>query len=284
MSFIPLDIQPRQPFMDDNNMKLNTTMDTTLPLFADTVAIETTTGERIKSVHFIKQYIEPAMFACGMVTNILTLHILRRMSISKIIKPLLCFVTVTDFLSTTFGFFNITLEVQLFDGYVIYGIWDNNGLLVISLHILHIMFIGMSSALLIFTSVIRTYSLLHPFKWSTLTKRYTVKLAISIIIITILIFLPLSFYIMWKSCFEDKNSGICIQYSRKFPQNHISRFYFVSVVMFLGPGTVIGNMICLLLLRRIVNQSLATKNGQQQNSKGRPFHTLGGFFFFKNGY
>ena len=219
-------------------------------------------------VYITEAHIEPMIFIFGIVTNFLSFIIIRQMRISKVIKTLLLSLTVSDFLASVLGFLNILLEVVYFRGEMPYGIWKRGVVETFTAYKIYLMFIGISSALVILIAIVRCYSMLNPFEWTaTVTHRRVVKAIIVIVIVTVLMFIPLSLYIMWKACFfyeqnpesinsvPDDDPQVCLAFFDIFPDAWKVRYYFFAITLLLGPGTVISNLVCFILLKRAINKS-----------------------------
>lgn len=207
--------------------------------------------------------IEPTIYIIGIISNILAFITLRQMSVSKVIKVSLCAVTVTDLIASLLGFINIFLEIVIFEGDLIYGCWKKGILPLFVSYKHYLMFLGMSSALFIFTAVVRTYSIIHPLEWSSkFTKRKTIKIIVAMCVVIFLVFQPLTFYSMWKGCFREQRHGIMSAQCAKLERQNLidvgyyTRYYFALIAILLGPGAIIGNLICLILLQRAVQKSI----------------------------
>ena len=128
-------------------------------------------------------YVLPVMYAVGIITNIITFLVLYRMNLGKVIKLLLCALSLSDFMASFVAFVNILLEISFFHGEVTHGYWCPGMSVTLSTYYLFLMFLCISAAIVITLSIIRVYSLKKPFESrTTLKTKLLVKILVAIVV------------------------------------------------------------------------------------------------------
>ena len=232
-------------------------------------------------------YVEPVMFFLGIVTNIVTFIVLYHMSLGKVIKLLLCALSVSDFMASFTAFVNILLEITLFHGEVTHGYWCRGMGVTLTTYYLFLMFISISAALVISLSIIRVYSLRKPFKSRTTLKiRFLVKVIVGIVVSMLILFLPVGFFIVWQLCYKNPLYPQCKAFFDRFPNAEMTEKYLYILSVLFGPLTVVGNLVCLLLLRGYIRKSTKQSIRMQYPADGEQHSTsqVRGFidFIFSN--
>lgn len=136
---------------------------------------------------------------------------------------------------------------------------------------LFLMCLGMSSAIVIITSVLRAYSLRNPLKSrAKITHANVTKIIVVTIIVCLIVFLPTFIYAIWKACFDDIQHPVCAEYFRILPHADKARIYFSLMCILLGPGTVIANVVCSILLKQAINKSAREVKNIQSGAMASP--------------
>lgn len=207
--------------------------------------------------YIVEAFVEPWIFSIALITNIVTLSTLRRMSaVAPSLKLILMSLCVSDGLACVFGFIYIVLEVIVYQGTVTYGRWTSGSVEVFTMYKVYLYFTGYSSLLLILGSIVKMYALTRPIKARVqMERKLIVKVMLLAIVITFLLFVPLSVYIVWKTCFRDYATQICVDFNRSVPDAEKVKYYFFTLAMFMGPGVLVANVACFIALKKAIKRS-----------------------------
>ena len=206
--------------------------------------------------YYIESHVETTVFFTGMVSNVMSFIVLLNMTMNDVMKILLVTVTVTDFCASLFGFLNMLLESVRFKGDIPYGTYSTGIMEVFVTYKIFLMFLGMSSSIMVIASSVRAYVLIKPLQSRlVITKTFIIKAISLTLTIGFIVFLPNFIYAVWKGCFCDVEHPVCKEFFRILPHADKARIYFSLCVIIIGPGTIIANMVCFSILKYAIKQS-----------------------------
>ncbi len=217
--------------------------------------------------------LQPTILAFGMLTNIASLVVLRRVKLTETFRVCLVALSISDLCATVFGFVNLICEVELFDGEMPFGRWDRDAVFVYALYYVYLMFICSSSSMVILIGVIRNVIVLIPLKArSYFTRTRTMWVCASVCLCTLLLFLPTVLNIIWQSCYMDDVTPICVRVNATVPNaKEIAGGYMYFLNVLFGPISFICYIACVISISVTLKRSTkGLKVMTQRAQAGRP--------------
>lgn len=235
----------------------------------------------IRFVYVAEGFIQPIILIFGLLTNIASAVVLKKVRMNEVFRICLLSLSVVDALACAVGFIQLVVEVKLFNGnipqgHMIPGVIASN-----TLYFMYLMFMCASASIVILIAVIRNCFVLRPMKArARFTSKITRLVCFIAFFITLLLFAPVSLKIISQSCkCEGDKIAVCRWMSSTEPTLHrvaeIYLHYFLSALF--GPIIIIIYIVCVICIRVTVQKSVKTlsllasrKTSAGSSANGRP--------------
>lgn len=221
--------------------------------------------------------IQPTMFSVGIITNILSILVLKGVRMNKVFRTCLLALALSDLCTTVTGLTQIFIEVFIYcgqvpQGYMFPSVSANN-----TLYFLFLNFVATSASLVVFIAFIRNLMYLKPLRARAFfSPRITKILCGCIFLLTFVLWTPTCLYIVWLSCYKETDNEYCNSVNEYLPnlKSSSSRYvYFVSAIY--GPLMFILYIVNLVCIRVSLSRSSASlaqmtasgNESQQQKSR-----------------
>ena len=242
---------------------------TTEPSYQEVTKAESSNGSDLAlylEINFYtKAYVQPVIFICGILTNAMTFVTLYKMTMARTCKTLLIALCITDFFACVFGLEYVLLGSLLLNDKAQLCRISSGVVTVLSMKYIYLIFLSMSSVIIVLISVIRSYLLQHPLKAIQKYSPSRVRKILGALFCAVgTVCAPLPLLIMWNSCSNDHTSKICIQYLHLLPQIKNIQIYFYVLALIFGPGLNVTNIIYWYKIKRLLKRNTKDSIQMQQ--------------------
>lgn len=203
----------------------------------------------------------------GIVTNTASVLLLRSTkhdsSQDGIMQTCLLWLAVSDLCATVTGFIHILIEGRILGGMVDFGYWSVPALWNYIFYFLFLMFLGLSSVILVVIAVVRCIMIKWPLEsrgWVTSKKvRYALIVgALS----TFILFLPTSSTAMWQLCFNETKVEGCKTVIKSMPGlESASQIYLYTIGLLFIFVPVLIYIVCFTIIEMSLRSSVTDLRG-----------------------
>ncbi len=211
-------------------------------------------------IYVAEAVIQPAILGFGMLTNIASLLVLRRVKkLAAHFKICLLALSMSNLCATVVGFCQLMLEVVRFGGNLPFGMWDPAAAVNYALYYVFLMFSCVSGSIVIYMAVMRNAVVLWPIR----SRKYVTASAArwtcaALLGATVVIYAPTAFNVIWMSCYKDGASPPCVEANRTLNMETLEGvvnkyLYFISILY--GPILLLAYIACVISVKTTLKRS-----------------------------
>ncbi len=192
---------------------------------------------------------QPAILLVGLVTNIMSLVVLRKVKMTETFKICLMALAISDLCACVMGSVQQLVQGVYFQGGSPYGYHSPAAVANFTLYFAFLLFMSVSGCLVVMIAVVRNLIVLKPLKarhWFTRSK--TIRIALGVFLANLVGYLPSFFGVAWMTCYKDVapfcqsvNETIGFTIVESIFNAHI---YFISITY--GPIIILIYVACVI--------------------------------------
>ncbi len=210
-------------------------------------------GINVEAAHKFNFYGEavgqPAILLFGLVTNIISLVVLRKVKMTETFKACLMALAMSDLCACVMGSAQQLLKGMYFQGVSPYGYHSAASVANFTLYFAFMLFMSVSGCLVVMIAVIRNLIVLKPLKarrWFTRSK--TVRICLGVFLANFVGYLPSFFDVTWMTCYKDV-APFCLRVNETIGFTMLERIvnahiYFISITY--GPVIFLVYVACVI--------------------------------------